>query len=416
MKWWKQTQRAELLEAFLGAYPDFELLMSSQKVRWSKSGKLFSTSHVEHLYAFVQGRFYISWTDTSQVQSVDVDVVEHPRLVSVDVPEDVADDIVQIAQGLHIQRSLNMCLTRPAPSLGAVLHRCRHVIPEFKAREWCVLAKKVNTLKHIPPSATSTSSAAPSASGRLPMELVRLRGSSRHRDDDCNLMHRNTADLDSDATSACSLDLLPTKVVEIGPPCRVPVGARSWFEALYESQLDEECAQPLPGEVLEFWQERGYHATMRDGVIVLAPCTPLVPSAQDFEMAPSFQGVRSGWCFKMGHHGLGYYRDLKKQVVLELEDVISLHRDCEVDHTSSHSSSYHYPMSEDDGEEFLRERAQEYGKEFLDRKEREYRELERQELLREVGAFDLLGPPPPLPPLPMLAECDDARQQHLSMD
>jgi len=155
---------------------------------------------------------------------------------------------------------------------------------------------------------------------------------------------------------------------------------------------------------------------MRDGVIVLAPCTPLVPSAQDFEMAPSFQGVRSGWCFKMGHHGLGYYRDLKKQVVLELEDVISLHRDCEVDHTSSHSSSYHYPMSEDDGEEFLRERAQEYGKEFLDRKEREYRELERQELLREVGAFDLLGPPPPLPPLPMLAECDDARQQHHSMD
>jgi len=174
--------------------------------------------------------------------------------------------------------------------------------------------------------------------------------------------------------------------------------ARSWFEALYESQLDERCEQPLPGVVLEFWQEKGYHATMRDGVIVLAPCTPLVPSTLDFEKAPSFQGVRAGWCFKMGPHGLGYYRDLEKQVVVELDDLRSLHRDCEVDQ-SSDSSIYHFPISDDDGDQFIATRA--YGNEFLDMKEREYRELERQELLREMMLVgELLGPPPPLPPLP----------------
>jgi len=216
-----------------------------------------------------------------------------------------------------------------------------------------------------------------------PMELVLLRDSMRNCDDE--------SDLD---TSFCSLDLMHTKVIEIG--C-----ARSWFEALYESQLDDICEHPLPGAVLEFWREKGYHATMRDGVIFLAPYTPLVPSPLDFEEAPSFQGVRSGWCFKMGPHGLGYYRDLKKQVLVELDDLKSLHRDCEVDLSSD--SSVHYPISDDDGEcQFIANRA--YGNEFLDRKEREYRELERQELLREMMLVgEWLGPPPPLPPLPFSA-------------
>jgi len=33
-----------------------------------------------------------------------------------------------------------------------------------------------------------------------------------------------------------------------------------------------------------------------------------------FDPAPTFQGARPGWCFKMGARGLGYYRDPKQDV------------------------------------------------------------------------------------------------------
>jgi len=123
-----------------------------------------------------------------------------------------------------------------------------------------------------------------------------------------------------------------------------------------------------------------------------------------FQPATAFQGVRSGWCFKMGSHGLGYYRDLKKQVGVELNDVILLHRDSDDDQISSDSSFHLDPPSEDEECQIAAARA--YCNDVLDRKEREYRELERQELRREAAAATgsttaaAAEEPPPLPDLP----------------